>query len=385
MVHGSVLTRKALRNYGRLYSRASIPKNHDATKYRDWVHLNKPSSDSNDIVSVMSYNILCRHYVWQPVFGYLKQEYLNWSSYRFPLINKIILQLECDIMCFQEMEYLVYDSFWSRDFPTSKYHSFYVKKPKPIYWGDMPDEFMDGVAIFVNSERFDVLDHLHINFGEYIRQHLSRFDITDHTFERVIPRNTVALVVKLYDKLSRRVVYVTNTHLYWSPEFNDVKIIQTKILLNILQEFIDPKDTKDPCIIMCGDYNSSPTSKVFQLLDSGLINTADCKEFSVYKYGKKLNSEIIHDGIIRNPFRLSCAYETLLHSLGTDKKLQFTSFTKSLEDVVDHIWYTGSHFKITKLLGKVSHTYYSQEDVLGFPDRNFPSDHIPLVTELSYI
>lgn len=370
----------------RFCSDMRIPLNYDASKYRSWLHFDEPSINKNQKISVMSFNLLSRHYVWKPVFGYLDQKYLNWPNYRFPLINLIIQQFNCDIMCFQEMEHLVYEKFWSKGFPSPNYHSFYMRKPNPVYWGDRPSENMDGVGIFVNGDKFEVLEHLEINFGEYIMQHHAKFNITKTTVERVIPRNTVALLVKLYDKQNDKIVYVTNTHLYWSPKFNDVKIIQTKLLLNVLREFIDPDCLHDPCIIMCGDFNSNPSSKVFQLLNTGKIDAAECNEFTIHNYNHKINSELFQNGIIENPFHLSCAYELLLTHLRINpkEKLEFTSFTKSLIDVVDHIWYSKYHFKVTKLLGEVDKSYYANTGVVGFPNGQFPSDHIPLVAELTY-
>ena len=85
----------------RLYSNMRIPLNYDATKYRNWHHFDEPSTSKKQKISVMSFNLLSRHYMWKPVFGYLEQEYLSWSDYRFPLINLMIRQFNCDIMCFQ--------------------------------------------------------------------------------------------------------------------------------------------------------------------------------------------------------------------------------------------------------------------------------------------
>ena len=72
----------------RLYSKMRIPLNYDASKYRNWHHFEDPETCKKQKVSVMSFNLLSRHYMWKPVFGYLEQEYLSWSDYRFPLINQ---------------------------------------------------------------------------------------------------------------------------------------------------------------------------------------------------------------------------------------------------------------------------------------------------------
>ncbi|KAG7663603.1 uncharacterized protein J8A68_002852 [[Candida] subhashii] len=355
---------------------ANVPDDYDATKYRRWVTLNPPPIDSKNKISVMSYNLLSRHYTWHQVFGYLEPEYLDWTTYRFPLINKTISQLRCDIMCFQEMEYYVYKHSWSKNFPDANYESYFVKKSLPGYWGGKSTEFIDGVGVFVNTNRFDVLDKREINFGEDILLNKSSYHFTDDLIKRVIPRNTVALLLKLYDKIADKIVYVTNTHLYWSPEYNDVKALQTKILLTTLHNYID---TPDPNIILLGDLNSNIRSDVFKLLSTKGINITESQNFAGHDYGDN-NSLINEKKEIENPFEFVNIYDSLLKS----QRLNFTSYTSSLTDVLDHIFISKQNFKIVKVLSEVDEQYCSSCAIKGFPNQQFPSDHIPLVAEISY-
>lgn len=330
----------------------------------------------------MTFNLLSQHYVWKKVFGDLDQEYLDWPHYRFPLINETITQFKCDIMCFQELESLVYEHHWKTSFPLENYKLLYVRKPNPQYWGSKPSEYMDGVGVFVNSERFDILDHMQINYGHYVSEHPDRFDITDDITSRVIPRNTVGIILKLWDRKVQKVVYVTNTHLYWLPKFNDVKVIQTKILLNELSRFVDKDNQEeDPCIIMCGDFNSTPNLLVYELLKEGKIKIDNATEFEGFDYGHKLDGELLESKVVRSPFDLTSAYGSLLKD-DLAEKLEFTSYSKDLVAVLDHIWFSSANLEVNRVLGKVE-TKYSAKSA-GFPDRQFPSDHIPLVSEISY-
>lgn len=371
------------------HTTAKPPPDFDAARFRQWIQF---AASDNSRVLVMSFNLLSQHYVWKQVFGYLNQEYLDWAHYRFPLINETIAQFKCDIMCFQELEYLVYSKTWTHQFPLPGYELFYVKKPNPAYWGNKPSEYMDGVGIFVNTNRFDVLDHEEINFGHYVSENADRFDMTEDLATRIVPRNTVAVMLKLKDRQTHKIVYVTNTHLYWLPRFNDVKVIQTKILLNALERFIqkggsesskeDAGSKEDPCVIMCGDFNSTPDLLVYRLLDMGKIDINNCNEFRGFNYGNLLDGELLAGHTVTSQFHLSPAYGPLLHGNYNDK-LDFTSYTKSLTAVLDHIWYSSSKFEVSKVLGKVERNYC--EGALGFPDKQFPSDHIPLVSELVYV
>ncbi|XBA46850.1 hypothetical protein SBP28_001308 [Candidozyma auris] len=356
-----------------------IPKDFDALAYRNWVQFRRTSPEA---FSVMSYNLLSQHYVWKQVFEYLDPRFLDWPHYRFPLINRIIEQLPCDIMCFQELECSVYQHEWRKNFPVKNYESVYFRKPQPAYWGTRPPEFMDGVAIFINKDRFDLLKSHKVNFGHYVSTHTDRFQITEDMKSRLIPRNTVAVLVKLRDKLTKKILYVTNTHLYWSPAFNDVKLMQTKLLLNELSRFTEECDEENPCILMCGDFNSTPTSSVYKLLSRGIVRLSSEKDLADYYYGEKLDGESISNDVLHNQFSLVPAYGPLLDD-SFSEKLDFTSYTKSLTAVLDHIWFSKSNLAATKVLGKVDESY--SMNAAGFPDRQFPSDHIPLISEINYL
>lgn len=359
---------------------AQLPQNFDATKYRKWIDFNTLTKPK---LSIMSFNLLSQHYVWKKVFGYLDQQYLDWPHYRFPLINETIAQFACDIMCFQELECLVYQNFWQKSFPLENYKLFYARKPSPKYWGNKPQEYMDGVGIFINSDRFDVLEHRSFNFGHYISENSSLFDVTPAIAERVVPRNTVALLLKLRDKQTNENIFVTNTHLYWLPKFNDVKFIQTKLLLNELSRMItdDGSTIEEAKVIMCGDYNSTPDLLAYKLLGRPELDVEKSVEFKNLDYGHLFDGEPVL-AVVKNPFSLSPAYGPLLDH-NNPESLDFTSFTKDLTAVLDHIWFSNKDFQTCKVLGKVEEEYC--ETARGFPDKQFPSDHIALVSEIAYL
>lgn len=352
------------------------PPDFDACKFREWINF---SSSGKLPILVMSFNLLSQHYVWKKVYECMDQKYLDWAHYRFPLINETIAQFKCDIMCFQELECSVYVNSWAQHFPVENYRLFYVRKPNPAYWGNKPSEYMDGVGIFINKDRFDVLEYQEVNFSLYIQKHRDKFDVTEDFRNRLAPRNTVAVILKLKDKKTQETVYVANTHLYWLPKFNDVKLLQTKILLNQLRKFIG--DEKDPNVILCGDLNSTPDLLVYTLLDHGSVDIGTAEEFHGIDYGSQLDGEMIANHRLSSPFHLSPAYGALLDAENREK-LDYTTHTKDYTAILDHIWFSSSRFSVSKVLGKVQDEY--TQGTQGFPDKQFPSDHIPLVSELVY-
>lgn len=342
---------------------------YDPTKYRKWITINP---ERNGDFSIMSFNLLSRHYTWH--LTSVEREHLDWSTYRFPLLNKTISQLQCDIMCFQEMEYLVYKQFWSHNFPNSNFKSHYAKKTLPPGWG-LPEDCIDGVSVFVNTQRFDILDKKEIHFAQYILNHKDEFELTADLRERMLPRNTVALIVRLHDKIADKIVYVANTHLYWSPEYNDIKTLQMKLLLNELNNFI--LEGEDAYVMLAGDLNSTLNSSVIRILSSSGVNVSDCFSFRNYKYGCD-NCLVDGNGDIKNPFNFQNIYAPLI---STDA-LKFTSHTAGYTGVLDHIFASKTKFQVNKLLGGVDKNYISKN---GFPDAQFPSDHIPIAAKISYL
>lgn len=57
-------------------------------------------------------------------------------------------------------------------------------------------------------------------------------------------------------------VVVTNTHITWDPEYSDVKLIQTIMLMNEIDSFVEQRlgPGSKPPLIICGDFNSLPES-----------------------------------------------------------------------------------------------------------------------------
>ena len=72
-------------------------------------------------------------------------------------------------------------------------------------------------------------------------------------------------------------VLITNTHIHWDPEFSDVKLVQTAILLNSIKNILGQLTREHNLpensipVIMCGDFNSDPSSGVVELINSGSV------------------------------------------------------------------------------------------------------------------
>lgn len=71
-------------------------------------------------------------------------------------------------------------------------------------------------------------------------------------------------------------ILVTTAHMHWDPEFSDVKLIQTMMLMSELKKVVEvsykslrgegssgPVDCNSIPMILCGDLNSLPESGTY--------------------------------------------------------------------------------------------------------------------------
>lgn len=61
---------------------------------------------------------------------------------------------------------------------------------------------------------------------------------------------------------------VVNTHILADPEYTDVKLWQAQLLLEVVQGLI----TEQTPLLVCGDFNSTPQSAVYELWHDGHVN-----------------------------------------------------------------------------------------------------------------
>lgn len=337
-------------------------------------------------VTVSSYNILSRHYVWEQVYNHLPNEYTNWSK-RFERLNQCFADLSklSDIMCFQEMEYQIYRDHWKSFLAARNYDSVFQKKPKPAYWKKSTN-MMDGVSIFYNREKFELVNYETINFA----QHFKNSTIIEQTIDteaRLNARNTVAIIAVLKHKYTNELIFVSNTHLYWNPAHDDVRLMQILLLTNLIkksamrvlkitQDELNEriKNKNGPNIIMAGDFNSSPKSMVYKFMSQGYVIKPDELNFT-QNYGPKVSGKIENSlGTFISPYRD-------LYSRGLFTK---TTFTPNFKEVIDYIWYANNNenIKFTKVLGDIDPNYL--KNFQGFPNEEFPSDHIPILSQFEF-
>lgn len=375
----------------------------DAPNERDWHILDE--TFAADTLSVLSYNILCDKYATTSQYGYTPSEVLAWN-YRKDIILSEVKGYNADIVCLQEVDQERYNEFFKRELAQKDYRGVFSPKTRAKTMADKEAKFVDGCATFYKSKKYILLDKHVIDFANTA---INRPDMKgEHdTFNRVMPRDHIAVVTFFENRATGSRLIVVNVHIYWDPAFKDVKLVQVAIMMEQISRLADRWAKHPPCadkkvlqhadldgepdlgvaeessgdlapsqeyatgthipLLICGDFNSAAGTGVYDLITQGNVS-GDHADLANHSYGNFTRDGMAH------PFALKSAYS------GTDE-LSFTNYTPTFTGVIDYIWYSTNALQVRGVLGDVDLAYLSR--VPGFPNHHFPSDHLALKAEFS--
>ncbi|GMM33999.1 CCR4-NOT core exoribonuclease subunit [Saccharomycopsis crataegensis] len=348
---------------------------------RKWVAINNDGESqehdqitlSNDKSSftILSYNTLCQHYATTKLYGYTPSWALNWDYRKRKILNEVI-KSNCDIVCLQEVETAYFEDTWMALMKEHGYRGIFHNKGRARR-GGTDSKKVDGCAVFYKHAKFSLVDKVFVEYSSVLLGS-ERFKKTEDVFNRFTNKDNIAIISYLEHVETKKRVIVVNTHLHWDPAFNDVKTLQVAVLLEELQTLCKKysksnnfKDALSVPILICGDFNSQIHSAVYQLLSNGTC--VDHPDFRGVDYGKFTDEGFNH------PFQFKSAYSNM-------GELPFTNFTPTFTEVIDYIWYNSQSVDVKGMLGKIPSDYL--EDLIGFPDQNFPSDHVSLMCEMKF-
>lgn len=327
-------------------------------------------SKNSDTFTLMSYNTLCQHYATTKLYKYTPSWALEWE-FRRNSLKEEILRYNTDLICLQEVETRTYHEFWLPIMESAGYNGFFFCKSRSKTMSELESKKVDGCATFFRASKFQLIQKQHLEYNT-VCMGSDRYKKTKDLFNRFMNKDNIALITYLQHIETGEKIVLVNTHLHWDPAFNDVKALQVGILLEELQSMMKKfqhtnsvDDIKNSSLIICGDFNSTKSSAVYQLFSTGAVSKHGDLEGK--DYGRFTDEGFHHN------FKLKSAYD----SIASD--FPFTNFTPTFTEVIDYVWYSTNTLQVKGLLGKPDEEYYSHH--VGFPNAHFPSDHIPLVTK----
>ena len=176
--------------------------------------------------------------------------FLEWN-YRYPRIVTEIRDIKPDIFSLQEA---THSGELAMEFPD--YSLFFVPKIQSaaLKGGSPPD----GVAVFVDRDRFDVLD-VQIVYFKYIGDLTLRYQN--------------AIILTLREVASATTFVLSSTHLKAKSglENDALRLHQTEQLISRLEEQASKLGPETP-VIVCGDFNSTPHQLAYPRIMSSTLN-----------------------------------------------------------------------------------------------------------------
>lgn len=235
---------------------------------------------------VTSYNILAdvyasTDYSRDVLFPYCPP-YALAIDYRKQLIIKELIGYNSDIICLQEVDRKIFETDLYPTLSTFCYGGIFTRKG---------EDLSEGVATFYDERRFEKIrtesrvmsqNVQSPGFGSVWEK------IENETVkERFLGRNTTvqATVLRSKDDPSE-ILVVGNTHLYFQPDADHIRLLQGYYALTYCQEIA--RETRESYgsqaeanvrIILCGDFNSTPDCGIYQLMTTSHV-PEDHKDWS---------------------------------------------------------------------------------------------------------
>ncbi|XP_020236213.1 carbon catabolite repressor protein 4 homolog 4 isoform X1 [Cajanus cajan] len=336
--------------------------------------------------SLVSYNILAQAYVKSALFPHSPSSSLKWKL-RSNTILAVLKNLGADIFCLQEVD--EFESFYKGNMLDLGYSSIYMKRS---------GQKRDGCGLFYKHDRAELVLEEKIEYNDLVKsvpdgntsndnEHTNIQTVQPDKQKDVVPKNGsksntedrgdpndphvrlkrdcvgIMAAFKLKGP-SCHIVIVANTHLYWDPEWADVKLAQARYLLSRLAKFKTLVSDRYGCIpevIVAGDFNSTPGDMVYQYLVSG-----------------NPSSNLMPNCLEESPIPLCSVYAS------TRGEPPFTNYTPGFTGTLDYILFSPTDR--IKLISFLELPDSDTADIVGgLPNFSYPSDHLPIGAEFEII
>ncbi|KAK1403011.1 carbon catabolite repressor protein 4-like [Heracleum sosnowskyi] len=339
--------------------------------------LDSGSETHGSKLRLVSFNILAQAYVKSSLFPHSPGPCLKWKA-RCQALLTVLRSFEADILCLQELD--EYDTFYKGNVESNGYSSVYIQRSgtkrdgcgifyrnnklelvmeEKIEYNDLVNSIQEEDALSANMDKITIDDTNKDTASKEGLQPKDTKDRGDPNDPRVrLKRDCVGIMTAFRLKeCSEHLVIVANTHIYWDPEWADVKLAQVKYLLSRLAKFkilVSDKFDSKSSVLLSGDFNSVPGDQVYQYLTSG----------SSFVEPKPEEMEDL-------PISLNSVYASLRG------EPQFTNYTPGFTGTLDYIFFSPS--ESIKPISYLDLPEADSSDIKGgLPNYNHPSDHLPI-------
>uniref|UniRef100_A0A1I8PS33 2',5'-phosphodiesterase 12 n=1 Tax=Stomoxys calcitrans TaxID=35570 RepID=A0A1I8PS33_STOCA len=335
-------------------------------------HLFTQTRLQDDSFRVVSYNILADLYADSDysrsyLFPYCPAYALK-VEYRKQLYIKELLGYNADIICLQEVDKKIFEYDLKPVLEDQNFKGIIAEK----------GSCGEGIATFFRTDRFDLLESYSINIGEQLntleafKDLWQKIQSNKKLVERIWNRSTT-LQLNLLKMKNERYILVANTHLYFHPDADHIRLLQfgfsmlylEDIYKKTLQKF-NLENEKQLAIVFCGDFNSVPECGIYRLMTERFVD----KDFIDWSSNAE---EAVQDVSLGQPFAIKSA-------CGTP---EYTNYTHLFAACLDYIFYQCDRLEVEQFAPLPTNEELKANTAI--PSVVFPSDHVALIADLKFI
>jgi len=284
---------------------------------------------------VVTYNILADLYAdsdyTRTVLHPYCPPYALAIDYRIQLILKELQGYNADILCLQEVDSKVFNTYLEPTFARLGFSGVFAKKG-----GDVSE----GMSCIFNSRKFKHVESYNYILSQELPTNSLLSDLwctvqqNEKLKERLLKRTTACQIVVMDVIGQPKRLVVANTHLYFHPDADHIRLLQATIASRLAQHIsrTNMSEEKDACLLFCGDFNSCPGYGVLEFMTEQFVE----QNCSVWASNPE---EVVRDLAVHNP----CAMET---ACGTPP---FTNYTPFFNGCLDYIFYEKSKFVVEQV------------------------------------
>lgn len=409
-----------------------------------WQQSTSPRRTTSDVqidsgggtpLRIMSFNILADQNAFSGpdrtcFFPWVSAEIMD-RSRRMPLILHEILEYQADVICLQEVDQLVFDTLLEPILRQYQYQGFFSVKQSPGQ--------QEGCAMFWSLQTFHPVSHQDDAMKTYsIGELFGKYDASSSLLEDMSDWKECAQVVT--ELLTRRPdlkeiirtklghilqvarlrrlgddapLIVSNTHLFFHPEADHIRLLQLFAIAHqldrerstIVSSSSDQQEQKMTTsvapFVLCGDFNTSLTNCALLLMNGHVPkNYRDYRRclnsFNWNAFRTKTESDTtatttttttmqettrVHDDDfpeINLPKSFPCLETAYPHTP------VFTNFIVNFSATLDHILMSTNGGELIWLRQAEMPTLEQVTKDIAMPSPSFPSDHIAIVTDLRW-
>lgn len=288
----------------------------------------------------------------------------------------------------------------------------------------------EGEAVFFSDSKFELMKSTFASLAQFLVEEAECSDLHQllqrdpSLLKDVQGIPTIVQLLLLRVREEERYLLVANTHLYFHPAADHIRLIQAIVAVRAITKMIKQSSemlssgghTPRVAVVFCGDFNSCQCIAAYQFLAAGCV-TEDHPDWTKYRLleiprcscnqppdGK---GTILNSLLLRQEKEETMEFEESDMATGTPPKrpdlsgefhglsvthelsledacspLPYTNFIMTFKAVLDYVFVDRTQLSVERVVPLPSHQEVTEN--VALPSIEFPSDHLALVCDLKW-